>query len=59
MKTERKIYNHTLEKYLMGAEAVELELIQEAIKNGIPLKFASRRSKKLRYDFLERDHLTR
>ncbi len=59
MRTERKIYNHTMEKYLMGAEAEDLELIQEAIKNDIPLKFSRRRSRKLRYDFLERDHLTR
>lgn len=59
MRTEREIYNHTMEKYLMGAGVEDLELIQEAIKNGIPLKFARRRSKKLRYDFLERDHLTR
>lgn len=58
MRTERKIYNHTMEKYLMGAEAEDLELIQEAIKNDIPLKFSRRRSRKLRYDFLERDHLT-
>ena len=59
MRTERKIYNNTMEKYLMGAEAEDLELIQEAIKNDIPLKFSRRRSRKLRYDFLERDHLTR
>ena len=59
METERIIYNHTLEKYLMGADIEELDLLQEALKEGIPLKFAKRRAKKLRYDFLERDHLTR
>lgn len=58
MKTERLIYNHTLEKYLMGADIGELDLLQEALQKGIPLKFARRRTKKLRYDFLERDHLT-
>ncbi|OJV87186.1 MAG: hypothetical protein BGO34_12610 [Bacteroidia bacterium 44-10] len=58
MKTERKIYNYTLEKYLMGAHAEDLELIQEAIKKGIPLKFVRRRTRKSTYDFLERDHLT-
>ncbi len=57
METERIIYNHTLEKYLMAADIEELDLLQEALKEGIPLKFAQRRSKKLRYDFLERDHL--
>lgn len=57
MKTERKTYNHTLEKYLMGADVAELELLQEALKEGIPLKFVRRRGKKLRYDLLERDHL--
>lgn len=59
MKTERKTYNHTLEKYLMGADIGELDLLQKALKAGIPLKFATRRAKKLRYDFLERDHLIR
>ncbi|SEA01473.1 GLPGLI family protein [Porphyromonadaceae bacterium KH3R12] len=58
MKTERKIYNYTLEKYLMGASAEDLELIQEAIKKGIPLKFSRRSTRKSAYDFLERDHLT-
>ena len=57
MKTERLIYNHTLEKYLMGADIGELDLLQEALKKEIPLKFAKRRTKKLRYDLLERDHL--
>lgn len=57
MKTERITYNATLEKYLMGADSNELELLQKAIKKGIPLKFARRRTKKLRYDLLERDHL--
>ncbi|MGI6049162.1 MAG: GLPGLI family protein [Petrimonas sp.] len=59
MKTERITYNHTLEKYLMGADIEELDLLQEALEKDIPLKFAKRRAKKLRYDFLERDHLTR
>ena len=58
MKTDRKIYNQTLEKYLMGAEEGELALIQEALKRGIPLRFTKKNSRKLRYDFLERDHLT-
>ena len=42
----------------MGADIGELDLLQEALQKGIPLKFARRRTKKLRYDFLERDHLT-
>ena len=58
IQTERLTYNNTLEKYLMGADAKDLEIIQEAIENGVPLKFARRRAKKLRYDLLERDHLT-
>ncbi len=58
IKTDRKTYNHTMEKYLMGAELGELDLLQEAIKKGAPIKFQSRRGRKLRYDLLERDHLT-
>lgn len=37
MKTEREIYNHTMEKYLMGAEAEDLELLQDAIKKAYHL----------------------
>ena len=58
MKVERKIYNHSLEQFLMGTPAEDLEIIQESIKKGIPQNYMSRRSRKLRYDFLERDHLT-
>lgn len=57
IQTERLIYNNTLEKYFMGAEAKDLEIIREALKNGVPLKFVARRAQKLRYDLLERDHL--
>lgn len=59
IKVERKIYNHSLEQFLMGTPAEDLEIIQESIKKGIPQNYMSRRSRKLRYDFLERDHLTR
>ncbi|WP_352422616.1 GLPGLI family protein [Proteiniphilum sp.] len=58
MKTERKIYNYTLQKFMTGAPAEELELIQEALKKGIPLKYVQRSPRRLLYDFLERDHLT-
>lgn len=58
METDRITYNDTLEKYLMGSDIGELDLLREALKEGIPLKFAQRRTKKLRYDLLERDHLT-
>ena len=58
MKTDRKTYNYALEKYLMGAALEDLELLQEAIKKGIQLKFARRSSRKSRYDLLERDHLS-
>ncbi len=57
IKTERIIYNATLENFLMGADSNELQLLQEAIKQGVDLKFSRRRNKKLRYDLLERDHL--
>ena len=59
IKVERKIYNHSLEQFLMGTPAEDLEIIQESIKKGIPQNYMSRRSRKLRYDFLERDHLRR
>lgn len=59
METDRITYNSTLEKYLMGADLGELGLLQKALDKGIELKFSKRRSRKLRYDFLERDHLTR
>lgn len=59
IQTDRLTYNDTLEKYFMGAEAKELKIIQDALENGVPLKFAARRAKKLRYDLLERDHLTK
>lgn len=58
METDRITYNDTLEKYLKGADIGELDLLQRALKEGIPLKFEQRRTKKLRYDLLERDHLT-
>ncbi|HKL85603.1 MAG TPA: GLPGLI family protein, partial [Treponemataceae bacterium] len=54
MKVDRKTYNHSLEQFLMGTPAEDLEIIQESIKKGIPQNYMSRRSRKLRYDFLER-----
>lgn len=56
MKTDRITYNTTMERYLMGADIEELVLLQEALDKGIDLKFAQRRTRKLRYDLLERDH---
>ena len=41
----------------MGADIGELKLLQEALVRGINLRFSQKRTRKLRYDLLERDHL--
>lgn len=57
LKTERKIYLNSLNKFLTGVPTEEIELIQLMIKNGKEQKYMQRAKRNMTYDFLERDYL--